>query len=51
MVRTVVLEKTPESSLKSKEIKPVYLKGNQLLMLFGRTDAEAPIVWPLDARS
>ena len=48
---TVVLEKTLESSLKSKEIKPVYLKGNQPLMLFGRTDAEAPILWILDARS
>ena len=51
MVQTVVLEKTLESSLKSKEIKLVYLKGNQLLMFFGRTDAEAPILWTLDARS
>ena len=27
--RTVVLEKTPESPLYSKEIKPVNLKGSQ----------------------
>ena len=47
----MVLEKTLESPLKSKAIKPVYLKGNQPLMLFGRTHAEAPILWPLDVRS
>ena len=28
-LQTVVLEKIPESPLDSKEIKPVYLKGNQ----------------------
>ena len=45
---TVVLEKTPESSLDSKEIKPVNLKGNQPWIFIGRTDAEAeaPILWP-----
>ena len=42
------LEKTPESSLESKEIKPVNLKENQPQIVFGRTDAEAPILWPHD---
>ena len=48
---TVVLEKTPESPLDCKEIKPVNLKRNQLWTLIGRTDAEAPILWPPDAKS
>ena len=39
--RTVVLEKTLESSLGSKEIKPVNPKGNQPWVLIARTDAEA----------
>ena len=45
---TVVLEKTLESPLDSKEIQPVYLKGNQSWIFIGRTDAEAetPILWP-----
>ena len=38
----MVLEKTPESPLNSKEIKTVNLKGNQLRILTGRTDAETP---------
>ena len=38
---TVVLEKTLESLLDGKEIKPVNPKGNQFWMFFGRTDAEA----------
>ena len=37
----MVLEKTLESPLDSKEIKPVNPKGNQFWILFGRTDAEA----------
>ena len=39
--------------LESKEIKPVSLKGNQPWMCTGRTDAEAeaPILWPSDAKS
>ena len=41
----VVLEKTPESSLDSKEIKPVNLKVDQPWIFTGRTDAEAPILW------
>ena len=37
------MEKTLESPLDCKEIKPVNLKGNQPWILIGRTDAEAPI--------
>ena len=48
---TVVLEKTLESPLDSREIKLVNPKGNEPFV--GRTDAEAkaPILWPLDAKS
>ena len=49
--QTVVFEKTLEGSLDSKEIKPVNPKGNQSWILIGRTDAEAPILWPPDVRS
>ena len=37
----------------SKEIKPVNPKGNQPCIFIGRTDTEveAPIFWPLDAKS
>ena len=44
----MVLEKTLESPLDCKEMKPVHPKGNQSLILIGRTDAEAeaPILWP-----
>ena len=50
--QTVVLEKTPESPLDSKEIKPVYPKGNQPWIFTERTDAEAeaPVLWPPDAK-
>ena len=34
-----------------KEIKPVNPKGNQFWIFTGRTDAEAPILWPPDAKS
>ena len=46
---TVVLEKTLESPLDCKEIKPVSHKGNQSRINIGRNDAEAetPIFWPL----
>ena len=40
-----------ESPLDSKEIKPVYPKGNQSRIFIGRTDAEAPVFWPPDAKS
>ena len=48
---TVVLEKTLESSLDCKEIKPVNPKRNQPWIFIGRTDAEAPTLWPLDGKS
>ena len=48
---TVMLEKTLESSLDWKEIKPVNPKGNQFWILIGRTDAEAPIFRPPDVKS
>ena len=44
-------EKTLESPLDSKEIKPVNPKGNQPSIFIGRTDTEALILWPLDAKS
>ena len=51
----LVLEKTPESPLDSKEIQPVNPKVNHPWIFTGRTDAEAeteaPIVWPPDAMS
>jgi len=49
----VVLEKTLESPLVYKEIKPVNPKGNQSWIFIGRTDAEAeaPILWPSDVRN
>ena len=49
---TVMLEKTLESLLDRKKIKPVNPKGNQSWILIGRTDAEAetPILWPPDAK-
>ena len=48
--RTVVLEKTLESSLDCKEIHP---KGNQSWIFIGKTDAEAEtlILWPPDAKN
>ena len=48
---TVVLEKPLESPLDSKEIKPVNPKVNQSWIVIGRTDVEAPVLWPLDAKS
>ena len=50
---TVVLEKTLESPLDSKEIQPAHLKGNQSWIFIGRTDAEAetPKLWPPDVKN
>ena len=48
---TVVLENTLESPLDSKEIKPVNAQGNQPLIFFERTNAEAPIFWSPDVKS
>ena len=49
----MVLEKTLESLLDSREVKPVNPKGNQHLIFIGRTDAEveAPKLWPPDMKS
>ena len=51
--RISVLEKTLESPLDCKEIKPVNPKGNQPWIFIGRTDAEAeaPIFWSPDEKS
>ena len=48
---TVVQEKTLKSPLNCKIIKLVKPKGNQPWIFIGRTDAEAPIIWPPDAKS
>ena len=49
----MVLEKTLESLLDYKEIKPVNPKGNQFWIFFGMTDveAEAPVHWLSDEKS
>ena len=51
MLWTVVLEKTLESPLDFREIKPVHPKENQFWIFFGRTDAETPILWRPDAKN
>ena len=50
---TVMLQKTLQSPLDSKEIKQVHPKGNQSWIFIGRTDAEAetPILWPPDVKN
>ena len=45
------LEKTLESPLDRKEVKPVNPKGNQPWIFIGKTNAEAPILWPPDAKN
>ena len=47
----VVLEKTIKSPVDCKEIKPVNPKGNQSWIIIGRIVAEAPKLWPPDAKS
>ena len=47
----LVLERTLESPLNWKKIKPVNPKGNQSWKFTGRADAEAPILWPPDAKT
>ena len=51
--QTVVLDRSLESPLDGKIIKPVNPKGNKPWIFIGMTDAEAeaPILWPLDAKS
>ena len=46
-----MVSKTLKSPLDSKEIEPVNPKGNQPSVFIGRTDAEAPLLWPPDAKS
>ena len=50
---TVVLEKTLESPLDSKEIQPVHSEEDQRWVFFGRNDAKAetPVLWPPHAKS
>ena len=50
---SVALQETLESPLDSKEIQPVHPKGDQSWLCIGSTDveAEAPILWPPDAKS
>ena len=48
---TVMLEKTLESPFECKEIRPVNPKGNQPWIFIGKTVAEAPILWPAEAKS
>ena len=50
---TVVLEKTLESPLDSKESQSVHSKGNQSWIFFERADAEVetPVLWPPDAKN
>ena len=48
---TAMLGKTLESPLECTEIKPVNPKGYQPWTFTGRTEAEAPIFWPLDTKS
>ena len=48
---SVVLEKALESPLDCKEIQPGNPKGNQSWIFIGRTEDEAPILWPPDARN
>ena len=53
MLLNLVLEKTPESPLDSKEIQPVHPKGDQSWVFIGRTDAEveALILWLPDSKN
>ena len=47
----MVLEKSLESPLDCRKIQPVRLKGNHFWILIGKTDAEASILWPPDAKN
>ena len=50
---TVVLDKTVESPVDCKKIKPFCSEGNRSLIFIGRTDAEAetPILWTPDVKN
>ena len=49
----MVLEKTLESPLDSKEIQPVHPKGDQSWVFIGRTDleTETTVLWPPDVKA
>ena len=49
--QTTVVEKTLESPLNFKEIRPVNPKGNQSLIFTRRTEAEALVFWPPNAKN
>ena len=49
--QTVVVEKTLESPLDCKDIKPGNSKGTQPRIFLERTDAEVPILWPPEVKS
>ena len=49
--KRILSEKTLESPLHCKEIQPVHPKGDQSWIFIGRTDAEASICWPPDAKN
>ena len=51
MLLNVVQEKIRKSLLDCNEIKPVNPKENQPSIFIGKTDAEATILWPPDAKS
>ena len=53
MLSNCGVEKILESPLDCKEIQPVHPKGNQSLIITGKTDAEVevPKLWPPDAKS
>ena len=53
MLLSGVLEKTLESPLSCKEIKPVSPKGNQSCVFIGKADAktETPILWPSNVKN
>ena len=45
------VEENSWEPLDCKEIRPVNPKGNQSWIVIGRTDDEAPILWPPDAKT
>ena len=47
----MVVEKTLQSPLDCEEIQSVHPKGDWSWVFIGRTDAEAPILWPPDAKN
>ena len=52
MLLNVVLDKTLESPLDCKEIRPVHPKGDQSWVFIGTdVEAETPVLWPHDAKN